>query len=568
MRVCRRRCGRHTCAYLLLVTLVIAAIMSTILLKSEMEDMEEEKEDVMFDAYNSDINKNIKNNELLLSASTLRRKNKNGLLLRNNEKEKYYYAKSGCHEAFGVAGWREFSGANQLTRCDVLCSDYAYFGLAYGRMCSCDTVLPERHYLASASAAAAAAANECRIPCDSDPEHFCGGYYATSVYSRRDRHTDPIANDIVAVDLSESDQGDPPQPQLEDSAAAAAATAVVHVMICSEGNRLPGLMATIASVLANTKRQAVHFHLYTNAASQQRLTAWVAKAFPTLVEKQRQRQQQRHRIDVNVFDESLVAGRIRIRSARAGLANPLNYARYFLPQLFPNLGKSRKSNDDDSAAAAAAAGQEEIDYSDDHPDDSSKGSRLVYLDDDVIVRGDIGELASTPLNGHPVAFSSDCSWISRKYSLFQNRYEYFLTYKNTRIQALGIDPKTCGFNAGVFVANVAAWRKQGITAQLLTWLSLNTHEDVYGSGKGGGGSQPPMMIVFYKRHAILDPLWHVRSLGSRWGKQLPLKLVRKRAKLLHWTGRAKPWTKEANKDFVDLYQQYADTVPDPPSVVT
>lgn len=128
---------------------------------------------------------------------------------------------------------------------------------------------------------------------------------------------------------------------------------------------------------------------------------------------------------VMVFDESLVAGRITIRSARTALANPvsctngracfkqaldclgvcgrgssrplhstytipytvqLNYARYFIPQLFPELH-----------------------------------GRLIYLDDDVIVRGDVKELAATALDGQPVAVSSDCSWLSHKYSLFEVR---------------------------------------------------------------------------------------------------------------------------------------------------
>ena len=61
-----------------------------------------------------------------------------------------------------------------------------------------------------------------------------------------------------------------------------------------------------------------------------------------------------------------------------------------------------------------------------------------------------------------------------------------------------MDPDACSFNAGVFVADLAQWRKMDVTARLEHWLELNTREDVYGSGPAGGGSQPPMLIVFYK----------------------------------------------------------------------
>jgi hypothetical protein len=88
--------------------------------------------------------------------------------------------------------------------------------------------------------------------------------------------------------------------------------------------------------------------------------------------------------------------------------------------------------------------------------------------------------------------------------------------------------------------NPAARSRGPVTCGLLRMLF---REEIYGSGPAGGGSQPPMMIVFYKvqqpaqgatkprcsarartsslhrrgwsqRYATLDPLWHVRGLGS------------------------------------------------------
>lgn len=186
---------------------------------------------------------------------------------------------------------------------------------------------------------------------------------------------------------------------------------------------------------------------------------------------------------------------------------------------------------------------------------------MVYLDDDVVVRGDIKELAATSLGEHPIAVSSDCSWVSQKYKLFENKYGFFLNFDNPTVRGLGMDPEACGFNAGVFVADLRRWRELHITDDLVKWLTLNTQEDVYGSGKGGGGSQPPMMITFYNRRSELDPLWHIRSLGSRWGYLLPKDMVYDEAKLLHWTGRAKPWLPDANPSFTALFREYEVTIP-------
>jgi lipopolysaccharide biosynthesis glycosyltransferase len=63
-------------------------------------------------------------------------------------------------------------------------------------------------------------------------------------------------------------------------------------------------------------------------------------------------------IDFAVFDESVLKGAVRVRNQRMGqnLQHPMNYCRFFLPRLFPSLRK------------------------------------LIYLDTDVLVLGDIRQL--------------------------------------------------------------------------------------------------------------------------------------------------------------------------------
>jgi hypothetical protein len=73
-----------------------------------------------------------------------------------------------------------------------------------------------------------------------------------------------------------------------------------------------------------------------------------------------------------------------------------------------------------------------------------------------------------------IAFSSDCSWLSQKYNLWENTYELFISFENSNIRALQMQPSQCSFNAGVFVANITMWRKSDVTRQLEHWMELNT----------------------------------------------------------------------------------------------
>ena len=57
--------------------------------------------------------------------------------------------------------------------------------------------------------------------------------------------------------------------------------------------------------------------------------------------------------------------------------------------------------------------------------------------------------------------------------ILQNVYANYLNFHNERVKKLGLNPMTCSFNVGVFVANVSLWKEQKITAKLDYWLALN-----------------------------------------------------------------------------------------------
>lgn len=49
----------------------------------------------------------------------------------------------------------------------------------------------------------------------------------------------------------------------------------------------------------------------------------------------------------------------------------------------------------------------------------------------------------------------------------------FLDYRKQEVKDLGINPRDCSFNPGVFVADLIEWKKQKITKQLEKWMEEN-----------------------------------------------------------------------------------------------
>ncbi|RMC03033.1 hypothetical protein DUI87_20226 [Hirundo rustica rustica] len=183
------------------------------------------------------------------------------------------------------------------------------------------------------------------------------------------------------------------------------------------------------------------------------------------------------------FNPMVLKGKIRQDASRPELLQPLNFVRFYLPLLI------------------------------------HKHEKVIYLDDDIIVQGDIQELYDTKLApGHAAAFSDDCDLPSTHEMVrsvgMQNTYMGFLDYRKQAIRDLGISPSTCSFNPGVIVANMTEWKHQRITKQLEKWMQRNVEENLYSSTLGGGVATSPMLIVFHGKYSSINPMWHIRHLGK------------------------------------------------------
>ncbi|XP_036375625.1 glycosyltransferase 8 domain-containing protein 2 [Megalops cyprinoides] len=287
----------------------------------------------------------------------------------------------------------------------------------------------------------------------------------------------------------------------------------ILVVVCAAEERMGAAMATINSIRSNTEA-SVFFYIVTLHDTVTYARQYIQKSELKDI-----------KYKILEFNPMVLKGRVRPDSSRPELLHPLNFVRFYLPLLVV------------------------------------RHKRAIYLDDDVIVQGDIQELYKTRLEpGHAAAFASDCdlpSEVVRSMGM-QTTYMGFLDYRKLEVRELGINPSDCSFNPGVIVADIEAWKRQKITKQLETWMQHNFRTNLYSSAMAGGVATPPMLIVFHGKHTAIDPMWHVGHLG--WSPDtLYSDASLQEAQLLHWSGRFKPWDYPAVH--MELWERWY--VPDP-----
>ncbi|XP_078531070.1 glycosyltransferase 8 domain-containing protein 2 isoform X1 [Lissotriton helveticus] len=271
----------------------------------------------------------------------------------------------------------------------------------------------------------------------------------------------------------------------------------IPVVICVAAGRLGGAVAAINSIYSNTKARVV-FYLVGLKNTIPHIRKWIENSTLKNI-----------RFKSVEFNPMVLKGKIRPDAANPELLMPLNFVRFYLPLLI------------------------------------SDHEKVIYLDDDIIVQGDINELYQTRISPNCIAaFSDDCDLQSTnemiKSAGMQNTYMGFLDYRRETVRNLRISPSTCTFNPGVMVANMTEWKRLRVTKQLEKWMLKNVEENLYSSTLGGGVATPPMLIVFYGKHSVIPPLWHVRHMGWSPSEKYSTDLLEK-AKLLHWNGKYKPW---------------------------
>lgn len=158
--------------------------------------------------------------------------------------------------------------------------------------------------------------------------------------------------------------------------------------------------------------------------------------------------------------------------------------------------------------------------------------KVIYLDCDIIVRGNIENLWKIDIGNNYLLAAQDTSILS-------------LSNPKSKLncQKLGLNPKAKYFNAGVLVINLNKWREDKLTQRAIDYLQQNLkYIGWYDQGVLNG--------LFADRWQELDPRWNM-SPPSTYGytswEQSPFSeevynnLIRD-PYIIHFLSKPKPWT--------------------------
>jgi lipopolysaccharide biosynthesis glycosyltransferase len=156
--------------------------------------------------------------------------------------------------------------------------------------------------------------------------------------------------------------------------------------------------------------------------------------------------------------------------------------------------------------------------------------RALYLDADVLVTADLTRLWAAPQQGLPVLAVRDAGapTVSSLRGLLNFR-------------ELGLAPGLGYFNAGVLLLDLALWRAEGLSAQVLRYLETHPHAIRW-------WDQDAMNAVLAGRWGELDPRWN--QIPQVWERVAPDTAAFSQAQrelairdpwIVHFSTFSKPW---------------------------
>jgi len=158
--------------------------------------------------------------------------------------------------------------------------------------------------------------------------------------------------------------------------------------------------------------------------------------------------------------------------------------------------------------------------------------RVLYLDVDMIVNGDLTPLWSTDLKGNPCAAVVDPGIPADAFAAKH-----------------ALSPSAPYFNAGVLLLDLELIRNEGLLKKAIKILADPNQECEY-------ADQDALNIVFWDRWVALDPAWNFQRkfLYDGFASWYALSPKRQSAPLIvHYTEQYKPWKKSEWHPYAWLY---------------
>uniref|UniRef100_A0ACD5ZMB8 Uncharacterized protein n=1 Tax=Avena sativa TaxID=4498 RepID=A0ACD5ZMB8_AVESA len=184
----------------------------------------------------------------------------------------------------------------------------------------------------------------------------------------------------------------------------------------------------------------------------------------------------------------------------------LNHLRFYLPEIYPKLDK------------------------------------MVFLDDDVVVKKDITGLWSIDMKGKVNGAVETCG------ESF-HRFDRYLNFSNPVI-VKNFDPHACGWAFGMNVFDLVEWRRQNITETYHSWQKLNEERLLWNLG-----TLPPGLITFWNKTFPINRSWHVLGLG--YNPHVSSRDL-ENAAVIHYNGNMKPWLEIGLPKFRSYWSKYLD----------
>ncbi|KAL6496774.1 putative galacturonosyltransferase 3 [Orobanche hederae] len=201
---------------------------------------------------------------------------------------------------------------------------------------------------------------------------------------------------------------------------------------------------------------------------------------------------------------SLTAGSDNLKYRNPKYLSMLNHLRFYLPEVYPKLGK------------------------------------ILFLDDDIVVQKDLTPLWSVDLQGMVNGAVETC-----KESF--HRFDKYLNFSNPKISA-NFDPNACGWAFGMNIFDLREWRKRDITGIYHHWQNMNEDRTLWKLG-----TLPPGLITFYNLTYPLGRNWHVLGLG--YDPALNQTEI-ENAAVVHYNGNYKPWLDLAIAKYKSYWSRY------------
>ena len=141
-------------------------------------------------------------------------------------------------------------------------------------------------------------------------------------------------------------------------------------------------------------------------------------------------------------------------------------------------------------------------------------AKVLYLDADLVVRADLRPLYGMELGDAWLCGATD---------------EWVVNDEDYPAKMLGLSPEEPYVNAGVLLFNLAAMRSARVSAALMAALGTLVPKVKF-------QDQDVLNVVCRRHVGLVDPAWNFTMCD--WDRR---KKERRGAKILHYTGQAKPW---------------------------